>query len=80
MTESDDLLEARARLGPDDAGGIQLGQGLVAVAAGLVAGVFAGAGPLQDLDDLGDVSARGSAMRVERREALAVLGPACSKA
>ena len=70
----DDLLEAGAGLGPDDAGGIELGQRLVAVAAGLVAGVLAGTGPLEDRDDLGDRLGAGSASRVERGQPLAVLG------
>src|SRR5438552_10515746 len=49
----DDLLESRARLGLDRAGRVQRGERAVAVQARLVACVGAGAGPLQDLDDLG---------------------------
>ena len=62
--------------------GIELGERLVAVAAGLVAGVVAGAGPLEDRDDLGDVArASGRPWRVELGEPRAVLGAAaCSSA
>ena len=53
MTETM-ISSSRSRAaGLDDAGGVELGQRLVAVAARLVAGVLAGAGPLEDGDDLG---------------------------
>ena len=70
----DDLLEAGAGLGPDDPGGIELGQRLVAIAAGLVAGVLAGAGPLEDRDDLGDLGRARVVVRVQLAQPLAILG------
>src|SRR5438270_8582550 len=48
----DDLLEATARVVVDDASGVELAECLVAVAPRLVAGVIAGAGSLEDRDDL----------------------------
>src|SRR5262245_25882406 len=52
---ADDLLEALARLGFEGARGIEGGESAVAVQAGLVAGVLAGAAALQELNDLGRV-------------------------
>ena len=56
----DDPLEPLAGLAVDHARGVQLGERLVAVAAGLVAGEVAGAGPLEDRDDLLDVAVVGT--------------------
>ena len=58
MTETMISSRRAAGLGLDDAGRVELGERLVAVAAGLVAGVVAGAGPLEDGDDLGDLGRR----------------------
>ena len=64
--------------GLEHAGRVELGERLVAVAAGLVAGVLAGAGPLEDRDDLGDLRGRPVRRGVERRSRARSSGPACS--
>ena len=76
MTETM-ISSSRARAaGWTTPGGVELGERLVAVAAGLVAGVVAGAGPLEDRDDLGDlVGASGPDRAYSAASALAVLGP-----
>ena len=76
------ICSRRARAaGLDDAGGIELGERLVPVAAGLVAGVVAGAGALEDRDDLGDLGRARVAARVELAARRArSSGPACSAA
>lgn len=51
----DDPLEVLARCRFDDTGGIELGERLIPVAPCLVASVLAGAGPLEDGDDLRDL-------------------------
>ena len=51
----DDPLEAGPGGGVDDPGRVELGERLVAVAAGLVAGVVAGPAPLEDRDRLGQL-------------------------
>ena len=58
----------------EHAGGGELGQRLVAVAAGLVAGVGPGAGALEDGDDLGDLGRAGLGRCVQLAEAPPVLG------
>ena len=74
------ISSSRARgVGAHDAGGIELGERLVAIAAGLVAGVLAGPGPLQDGDDLGDlVGGRRRAGAYSSRSRARSSGPACS--
>ena len=54
----DDPLEAGPGGGVDGPGRVELGERLVAVAAGLVAGVVAGAAPLEDRDRLGHARRR----------------------
>ena len=70
----DDLLEPRPGGRAEHAGAVELGEGLVAVAAGLLAGVLAGAGPLEDRHDLGDLRGRPVRRRVERLQPRPVLG------
>ena len=68
-------------LGVDDAGGLQLGEGPVAVLAGLVAGVVAAAQPLDQRDRLGDLAVVGRVGPPDRLQTRALVrGPACSKA
>ncbi len=58
----------------DDARGIELGEGLVPVAARLVAGVVARTDALEDLDDLGQLGRRGLRLRVDLEQPSPVLG------
>ena len=59
MTETMIASRCSRAAGWIDPGRIQLGERLVAVAASLVAGVLAGAGALEDGDDLGDPGGSG---------------------
>src|SRR3954469_4726725 len=70
----DDLLESCAGLGADDARGVQLGKRLVAVTACLVPRVVPGAGPLEDGGHLGHLGRGQVVVRIERPEALTILG------
>src|SRR5688500_17712034 len=70
----DDLLEAFPGGRLDDPSGIELRERLIAVPAGLVAGVLAGAAAFEDPDDLGHVGRGGVAQGIQLAKAVAVLG------
>ena len=68
----DDPLEAGPGGGIDGPGRVELGERLVAVAAGLVAGVVAGAAALEDRDRLGQLGAGRRLGCLDRPEPVAV--------
>src|SRR5688572_4598963 len=70
----DDLLEPCAGCRLDHARGVELGEGLVPVAAGLIAGVVACADPLEDMDDLGQLGRARLRLRVQLQQPTTVLG------
>src|SRR5947207_15916304 len=71
----DDLLESPPGIAVHDARGIELTKRLVAVAAGLVPGVVAGARPLEDLDDRREVVRAGGVVPVQGQQPFAVVRP-----
>src|SRR6185369_3810552 len=73
---SDDLFEALAGFGFHDAGGVEFGQGFVAVASGLVARVVASARAFEDAHRFGDLAGRWHGRALQLAEALDVFGPA----